>query len=756
MKHVLIILLSFFSLTANAQIYQNRPEYGWNFNRIKISNTLTIPQDTALRSNNSDAGAIVYNMSDSALYAWNGSWWIKQGRYGSVDPANNYTYAGWGTSFAKDTSNAAEGIIMNLGGDTILNIFRLSLTGGHSGNSGKIVKRYSYDGGLTWSNVSDVFDSIYDDRNIGGGLVGSRVVLFFRRYDAIAVSTIDLGFMYSDDKGATWSSYTTYSPVSPVQVPFGNLVKINGRWVQPLYGANISELASTTDGTTWTHYSTMWDYTISLTRKTSETTVSYIGTDSLIAISRNENGSGGPGQQFKSTDNGVTWTYVGLVPYNGNTPAPGLVYDSAKGTVLYMVGERTIPYQTDSLLLFTAPKSVLSDTSKWRLTSAFQRPVPNNRDFYGYPTAARLNNGDYLVTFCDKWQRKTDTTQDVTKESAALYQTRIQFLSASKTPSINLSGNVAKSNLQSGYFLGDKDNSAFSFDGTSNLITPKAPGTLTLYGRGDTTSVFELRNATNATRVIMYGAQTSDGTIFEAKGWLKATGLYSSNAVVSAQINTPIVMTNQVRTGLSAGKLEISGGSSGPTSYIGAQIDFIGGNAAVDKGVLIFRPGTGFGSTPSEKGRFDTLGNFNAIGNITAGAELRGKALNSNASLDSMTIYGGSTGGFRGAGITLVGGSAVSNPGVIIFRAGTTGGGAIQAEAGRITSGGLWGIGTLSPTAKMDITGVNGYNQFRLRTNYTPTSSADANGSTGSISWDDNFIYVKTSAGWKRSALTTF
>lgn len=38
----------------------------------------------------------------------------------------------------------------------------------------------------------------------------------------------------------------------------------------------------------------------------------------------------------------------------------------------------------------------------------------------------------------------------------------------------------------------------------------------------------------------------------------------------------------------------------------------------------------------------------------------------------------------------------------------------------------------------------------------TPTSSADASGNTGDIAYDDNYIYVKTSAGWKRSALSTF
>jgi len=63
---------------------------------------------------------------------------------------------------------------------------------------------------------------------------------------------------------------------------------------------------------------------------------------------------------------------------------------------------------------------------------------------------------------------------------------------------------------------------------------------------------------------------------------------------------------------------------------------------------------------------------------------------------------------------------------------------------------------TSSPTSTVDITGANGYSQFRMRTTYTPSSSADANGSTGDFSWDANYLYIKTPAGWKRTALTSF
>ncbi len=63
---------------------------------------------------------------------------------------------------------------------------------------------------------------------------------------------------------------------------------------------------------------------------------------------------------------------------------------------------------------------------------------------------------------------------------------------------------------------------------------------------------------------------------------------------------------------------------------------------------------------------------------------------------------------------------------------------------------------TSTPTSSIDVTGTTGYSQFRMRTSYTPTATADTNGNVGDFSWDGNYFYIKTPAGWKRSALTTF
>ena len=39
---------------------------------------------------------------------------------------------------------------------------------------------------------------------------------------------------------------------------------------------------------------------------------------------------------------------------------------------------------------------------------------------------------------------------------------------------------------------------------------------------------------------------------------------------------------------------------------------------------------------------------------------------------------------------------------------------------------------------------------------YTPTGTSDTKGNVGDITYDDNYYYIKTSAGWKRAALSTF
>jgi hypothetical protein len=56
----------------------------------------------------------------------------------------------------------------------------------------------------------------------------------------------------------------------------------------------------------------------------------------------------------------------------------------------------------------------------------------------------------------------------------------------------------------------------------------------------------------------------------------------------------------------------------------------------------------------------------------------------------------------------------------------------------------------------LTISGSPSYNQLRLSTSYTPTGTTDANGATGSITWDNTYLYWKTPAGWLRTSGGTF
>ena len=61
-----------------------------------------------------------------------------------------------------------------------------------------------------------------------------------------------------------------------------------------------------------------------------------------------------------------------------------------------------------------------------------------------------------------------------------------------------------------------------------------------------------------------------------------------------------------------------------------------------------------------------------------------------------------------------------------------------------------------APTAALDIVAKDGFSQLRMRASYTPTSTNDPNGEVGAMAWDENYVYVKTAAGWKRSGLSVF
>jgi hypothetical protein len=75
-----------------------------------------------------------------------------------------------------------------------------------------------------------------------------------------------------------------------------------------------------------------------------------------------------------------------------------------------------------------------------------------------------------------------------------------------------------------------------------------------------------------------------------------------------------------------------------------------------------------------------------------------------------------------------------------------------STERARLTTTGRFGLNTNAPTALLDVNS----NTIRIRSDLTPSSSSDSQGNVGDIAKDDNYIYLKTSSGWKRAALSTW
>ena len=59
---------------------------------------------------------------------------------------------------------------------------------------------------------------------------------------------------------------------------------------------------------------------------------------------------------------------------------------------------------------------------------------------------------------------------------------------------------------------------------------------------------------------------------------------------------------------------------------------------------------------------------------------------------------------------------------------------------------------TLNTTANFTVPVISGGNYVRVTTAQTPATSAAA-GATGDIAWDDTYLYVRQSTGWRRIAL---
>ena len=81
MRKLFFLIALIWAGNASAQVLQYDPGYGRQFRRVVFDSVLTVPKDTGSRRTSTavyDTGQVRYVKSDSSLYVWAGSAWVKQ------------------------------------------------------------------------------------------------------------------------------------------------------------------------------------------------------------------------------------------------------------------------------------------------------------------------------------------------------------------------------------------------------------------------------------------------------------------------------------------------------------------------------------------------------------------------------------------------------------------------------------------------------------------------------------------------------
>lgn len=157
-----------------------------------------------------------------------------------------------------------------------------------------------------------------------------------------------------------------------------------------------------------------------------------------------------------------------------------------------------------------------------------------------------------------------------------------------------------------------------------------------------------------------------------------------------------------------------------------------------------------FGNLPANASTWNFYAN-GAAPNYFAGNVRIGTLSQTIASLSVFDVVGGRSSftsndnlaiGLKntvGGTLTYIGASVAGD-----MQVSAAGGGALFT----VLQGGNVGVGTTAPAVKLDVNG----NAIRIQTASTQATSAAA-GNVGEIRWDDTYLYVRISTGWRRVAL---
>ncbi|MCX7862653.1 MAG: T9SS type A sorting domain-containing protein [Bacteroidales bacterium] len=346
-------------------------------------------------------------------------------------------------------------------------------TGNHTGNSGRIMMRKSFDNGDTWTTPEVIFDGPYDDRNVHGGITeNGRIIVNFRQYNASTQQHIEYDLIYSDDFGQTWNgpiTIPTIAVASGTHQIFGN--NLMG-YYNIIYTHKYCELRHSWDGIQWDSIVYVWDYRLNNQYKISEASFVYLGNGVMVGLFRNDSGVLGESYlQVESYDYGKNWTEPKLTNIADGffCPSPWIFYDYAYNHVWIIAIDRrgifppTYIHNWSSIWLYKAyPDEILGNPHEYSPFLVFLRPKPSFFRIYGYPVTTKTPNGNYLVIFTESEYRNKG-------EWAYLYQFKIIYHTG---PSVKVEENNAFSSRIN--IFPNPAQEFVNIIGNSNANAPKA------------------------------------------------------------------------------------------------------------------------------------------------------------------------------------------------------------------------------------------------------------------------------------------
>jgi len=304
------------------------------------------------------------------------------------------------------TTYDAFGLLIKTGEDTVIQFTRQGTS--HNDDKGKIVREVYTPSTDSWGSRSDVFiDGTYDSRNVGGGIIGDHIYLFFMRYNYNTSTTIDVGYIKSTDlTGTSWGGYIAIDTGAAYCSPYGHIVptSTSGKYLQPFYmidGATYSvKFFETIDsGANWS----IGDTLVSGTTKWTETCVAAIGDNKMIALLRNNDG--GYVGQATSADDGETWSAVGNTNLGASSgqKVPWIFYDSETDNVIAIYHDR----QDDATKISkTNAATVYASASSWNTPLT----IDSGYEYNGYPSLVKIESGRYFFVYAKEVSESDNDT----------------------------------------------------------------------------------------------------------------------------------------------------------------------------------------------------------------------------------------------------------------------------------------------------------------------------------------------------------